>query len=98
MSRSTNTDPGTRRSVAAHLLPGLVLAGAVVLEGLLAFGVWGPLHAAGWFQPVTGLLNALDHVLQLPGLVAAEVLGVRTGHEPTPASRAVGLLVNAGLY
>src|SRR5262249_51973648 len=77
---------------------GLVLAGALAVEGTLAFWVWRPLHAAGGAQPVTGLLNALDPLLQLPGMLAAELVGIRTEHQSTAAAWAFALLVNSGLY
>jgi predicted MPP superfamily phosphohydrolase len=59
--------------------------------------LWMPLHAAGVGQPITGYLNGLGWVLQMPGAFAARLLGV-TGHPYQLGNWLVGLACNVPVY
>jgi predicted MPP superfamily phosphohydrolase len=75
---STTTNP-TKGGAATWLRSGLLTAAAAVLYAILVRTTFVPLHAAAIGQPVTGYLNGLGWIVQLPGVAAARLLGV-TGH------------------
>jgi len=76
---------------------GLLAAAAYLLYAVLMRVLWMPLHAAGVGQPVTGYLNGLGWVLQMPGAFAARRLGV-TGHPYLLGNWLVGLALNVPVY
>jgi hypothetical protein len=92
----TKSSPG--KGVTANWLRyGLLTAAAVVLYALLVRILWMPLHAAGIGQPITGYLNGLDWILQMPGAFAARLLGV-SGNPYVLGNWLVGLALNVPFY
>ncbi len=57
-----------------------------------------PLHARGWFQPLTGFLNGLDYLLLYPGMVVARLLGFRGAHHSATADWLARLALSLPLY
>jgi predicted MPP superfamily phosphohydrolase len=77
---------------------GLIVAGAVTAYAVLVYAALRPLHEHGFLQPVFGFLQGLDYVLQAPGLMLAQRLGLRAGHHTTAVAWAFSLAVNAAVY
>src|SRR5438270_12878683 len=91
--------PGPRRRFAPDVRFGLAVALTVTGYAALAWWVLRPLHERGLWQPAVAFLQGFDHLLQAPGLLLAQRLGLRAGHHITPAAWGFAALLNAiGYY
>jgi predicted MPP superfamily phosphohydrolase len=82
--------PGVRWGLAAAL--------AVAAYANLVHWVLKPLHARGVGQPLTGFLNGLDFLVQLPGTGFALRQHFRVGNHATPAVWLLILGINLLFY
>lgn len=91
------TNNPARGGAATWLRSGFLVAAAAVLYAILVRKLLMPLHAAGIGQPVTGYLNGLGWIVQLPGVAAVRLLGV-TSHPYILRNWLVSLALNVPFY
>ncbi len=77
---------------------GLAAATAITLLSVFTRVVSRPWHARGTCQPVTSVVNGLDHLAQQPGMSVTRGLGVRNPVRPTFLSWLVSLGINVVIY
>jgi uncharacterized protein len=77
---------------------GLLAAGFVAIQAGLVYRVSRPFHSQGYFQPLTGLLNRLDYLLQFPGTVVDHYLRLHLELNPKGSAWLFRVGLNMGLY
>jgi predicted MPP superfamily phosphohydrolase len=77
---------------------GLGVAVVISAYALLSNFVMLPLHERQYLQPAMALLQGIDHLLQAPGLMVAQRLGLRAGHHTTLAAWGFAVALNGLLY
>jgi predicted MPP superfamily phosphohydrolase len=89
---------GHPRTLAAGVRAGWITAAAVTAFAVLAYWVVRPLHEHGEGQPVLAFLQGVDCLLQAPGLLVAEYLGLRADHHTSAPVWFFSLALNAVIY
>lgn len=77
---------------------GLILSGTITLCAVLVRAVLIPWHEQERFQSITGFLNGLDHLLQLPGWMISGSLGLSVGGYSKRSAWLILLGMNALVY